>query len=105
MARLRNKDIQKVIQLFDNELLMVPRVSKIDKMKMRKRIINVIQPALNSATMKPEVFVNEVENKLTNILSKFTDSYGFHNRLSEVVRKLYQKAEESSMPSQSPDAP
>ena len=42
MAKLRSRDIQKVIQLFDNELLMIPRLSKVDRMKMRKKIINVI---------------------------------------------------------------
>lgn len=96
MAKLRNRDIQKVIQLFDNELLMIPRVSKIEKMKMRKKIINVVQPALKSTTMKPEVFILEVENKLSAILLQFLDSYGFRNRLTDVVRKLYIKAEESS---------
>jgi hypothetical protein len=98
MAKLRNKDIRKVIQLFDNELLMVPRVSKIDKMKMRKKIINVVQPALNSPTMKPEVFILEVEKKLSAILLQFTDSYGFRNRLTDLIRKLNQKAKESSTP-------
>ena len=99
MAKLRNKDIQKVIQLFDNELLMILRVTKIDKMKMRKRIVNVVQPALNLRTMTPEVFVLEVEKKLPDILRQFIDSYGFKNRLTGVVRKMYEKVEESSTPS------
>ncbi len=96
MAKLRNRDIQKVIQLFDNELLMIPRVSKIEKMKMRKKIVNVVQPVLNSTTMKPEVFILEVEKKLSDILRLFIDGYGFRNRLTGVVRQLYQKLEESS---------
>ena len=103
MAKLRNKDIQKVLQLFDNELLMMPRVSKIEKMKMRKRIVNVVQPALNSTTMKPEIFILEVEKKLAMILRQFLDSYGFSRRLNDTVRKLYQKLEESSRPPPVPD--
>ena len=99
MAKLRSRDIQKVIQLFDNELLMIPRLSKVDKMKLRKKIINVLQPALNSTTMKPEVIVLEIEHKLSAILLQFIDSYGFRNRLTEVIRKLYKKAEEPSRPS------
>ena len=98
MAKLRSRDIQKVIQLFDNELLMIPRLSKVDKMKLRKKIINVLQPALNSTTMKPEVIILEVEHKLSAILRQFIDSYGFHSRLTDVIGKLYQKAEESSTP-------
>ena len=96
MAKLRNRDIQKVIQVFDNELLLIARVTKIEKMKMRKKIVNFIQPALKSGTMKPEVFILEVENKLSDILRQFIDSYGFHNRLTDVVRKVYENAEESS---------
>jgi hypothetical protein len=95
MAKLRNRDIQKVFQLFDNELLMLTRFSKIDKMKMRKKIVNVVQPALKLTTMKPEVFILIVEKKLSDILRQFLDTYGFQKRLSDVVRKLYQKEEES----------
>jgi hypothetical protein len=95
MAKLRNRDIQKVIQLFDNELFMLTRASKIDKMKMRKKIVNVVQPALKLTTMKPEVFILIVEKKLSDILRQFLDTYGFQKRLSDVVRKLYQKEEES----------
>ncbi|CAB1062366.1 hypothetical protein D1BOALGB6SA_7143 [Olavius sp. associated proteobacterium Delta 1] len=103
MAKLRNRDIQKVIQLFDNELLSIPRVSKTDKMKMRKKIVNLVQPALKSSTMKPEVFITEMENKLSNILRQFIDSYGFHNRLTDAVRKACENAEESSTPSSPSD--
>ena len=103
MAKLRNRDIQKVIQVFDNELLMLNRVSKIDKMKMRKKIVNLVQPALKSATMKPDVIVAEVENKLVDIIRQFIDSYGFHNRLTDAVRKAYETAEESSTPSPPPE--
>ena len=105
MAKLRTRDIQKVIQVFDNELLMLTRVSKIDKMKMRKKIVNLVQPALKSGTMKPEVFVLEVENKLANIVRQFIDSYGFHNRLLDVVRKANEKAEESATQSPLSDEP
>ena len=103
MAKLRNRDIQKVIQVFDNELLLIPRATKIEKMKMRKKIVNFVQPALKSGTMKPEVFVLEVENKLSDILRQFIDSYGFHNRLTDIVRKVCEQAEESSTLSPLPD--
>jgi hypothetical protein len=96
MAKLRNKDIQKVIQVFDNELLMIQRVSKIEKMKMRKKVVNIVQPALTSATTTPAIFMHEVETKLSQVIKQFMDSYGFHRKLSETVRKLYEKAEESS---------
>jgi hypothetical protein len=82
---------------------MINRVSKIEKMKMRKQIVNVVQPALKLTTMKPEVFILEVEKKLSAILRQFIDSYGFRNRLTDVVRQLYQKAEASLTPSRPPD--
>ena len=96
MAKLRTKDIQKVIQIFDNEMLMIQRVSKIEKMKMRKKVVNVIQPLLTSGTTTPEIFMLEVETKLSDVVARFIDGYGFRNRLSETVRKLYEKAEESA---------
>lgn len=100
MAKLRTKDIQKIIQIFDNELLLIQRVSKVEKMKMRKKVVNVVQPILTSATTTPEIFMLEAETKLSNIIARFIDRYGFHNRLTDTVRKLYERAEESAaMPS------
>ena len=96
MAKLRTKDIQKVIQIFDSEMLMMQRVSKIEKMKMRKKVVNIIQPLLTSGTTTPEIFMLEVETKLSQIVSQFIDGYGFRNRLNETVRKLYEKAAESA---------
>jgi len=103
MAKLRNRDIQKVIQLFENELVMINRVSKIEKMKMRKQIVNVVQPALKLTTLKPETFILEVEKKLSAILRQFIDSYGFRNRLTDLIRKLHEKSEASLTPSRLPD--
>jgi hypothetical protein len=97
MAKLRTKDIQKVIQIFDNELLLIQRVSKIEKMKMRKKIVKTVQPALTSATATPETFMLEVQTKLLDVIKNFIDTYGFQSKLSETVRKLYEKAEESAI--------
>ncbi len=44
----------------------------------------------------PGVLLREVETKLSQVIKQFIDSYGFHRKLSETVRKLYEKAEESS---------
>ena len=96
MPKLRTKDIQKVIQIFDNEMLMMQRVSKIEKMKMRKKVVNIVQPLLTSGNTTPEIFMLEVTTKLSNIVNRFVDSYGFQNRLGDTVRKLYERAEESA---------
>jgi hypothetical protein len=98
MPKLRNRDVQKIIQLFDNQLLTLQRVSKIEKMKMRKKIVNIVQPALSSAAATPESFLLVVETKLYEITKRFPDGYGFQNRLGEAVRKLYEKAAEAAMP-------
>ncbi|CAB1081910.1 hypothetical protein D1AOALGA4SA_9551 [Olavius algarvensis Delta 1 endosymbiont] len=98
MPKLRNRDVQKIIQLFDNQLLTLQRVSKIEKMKMRKKIVNVVQPALSSAAATPETFMLVVETKLVEITKHFLDSYGFQTRLGETVRNMYQKAAEAALP-------
>jgi hypothetical protein len=63
---------------------------------MRKKMVNIVQPALTSATMTPETFMHEVETKLSQIINKFGDSYGFHNKVIATVRKLHEKAQASS---------
>ena len=94
MPKLRHRDIQEVIQLFENELTMMGRVGKVEKMKLRRKINNVVHPALSSAAISPEIFVSTVEEKLSDIVRLFMDPHGFKEKLIFKVRELTEKEDE-----------
>ena len=91
MPKLRHRDIQDVIHLFDNELSMLSRVSKVEKMKLRRKITNVVLPALSSPSIAPEIFVNSIEEKLSDVINLFMDQWGFKEKLLLKVRELAEK--------------
>jgi len=64
------------------------RLSKIEKMKIRKRVANSILPALAMSNSEPDAFLNIVENKLKDVFDMFFDSWGFREKLRQLVDKI-----------------
>lgn len=98
MPKLKNREIQKVIQLFENEMILIPRMSKVDRMKLRKRIVNVVQPALKSPIATPQICMGTVEDKLSSVMRLFRDSYGFRVKLTDHVTAIFKAADKSRIP-------
>ena len=88
MIRYQHREIEAILKLFERELSTLNRLSKIDKMKIRKRVANSILPALNASKSEPEVFLNIVENKLNDVFDMFFDAWGFRERLHTLVDKI-----------------
>jgi|GEM_PF-1888932 len=98
MPKLKNRDVQKVIRLFDNELILLQRLSKVDKMRLRRRIVNIVQPALRSPIATPQIFMGTVDDKLANVTRLFFDRHGFRIKLANQVAALFKKAGKSPIP-------
>ena len=94
MPKLRHRDIQDVIRLFDNELNMLGRISKVEKMKLRRKITNVVQPTLSSPSINPEIAVGSLEEKLSDVIKLFMDPWGFKEKLVLKIRELTEKEDE-----------
>ncbi|CAB1060386.1 hypothetical protein D1BOALGB6SA_5152 [Olavius sp. associated proteobacterium Delta 1] len=67
MLRFQHKEIEAILKLFEMELSTLNRLSKIEKMKIRKRVANSILPALSGSNSEPDAFLNIVENKLKDV--------------------------------------
>jgi hypothetical protein len=91
MARLKHKDKLEILGLFEQELSMLVRMTKVEKMKLRKRIFNVVVPALAAPSLSPEVFMGTVENKLHGVVTQFLDASEFHNKLVQRVDEILKK--------------
>ncbi len=88
MIRYQHKEIEAVLKLFERELSTLNRLSKIEKMKIRKRVANSILPALTMSNSEPDVFLNIVENKLKDVFDMFFDAWGFREKLHNLVDRI-----------------
>ena len=88
MERYQHKDVESILKLFELELSTLHNLSRIEKMKIRKRVANAILPALASSNSEPDMFLNMVENKLRDVFDLFFDGWGFRERLHQRVDKI-----------------
>ena len=88
MATLNTKDIGEILKLFENELNLLLRMDKLEKMEIRKRIKDVIVPMLELDIQRPNIFMDIVEEKLHDVFDLFIDGYEFRKKLE---RKLTEK--------------
>jgi len=96
MARYQHKDVESILKLFELELSTLHNLSRIEKMKIRKRVANTILPALAASKSEPDMFLNMVENKLRDVFDLFFDGWGFreklHQRVNNIIKQHKQKA-------------
>jgi hypothetical protein len=88
MIRYQHKEIEAILKLFEKELSTLNRLSKIEKMKIRKRVANSILPALTLSNSEPDIFLNIVENKLKDVFALFFDAWGFRERLYTLLDRI-----------------
>jgi hypothetical protein len=88
MIRYQHKEIEAILKLFEKELSSLNRLSKIEKMKIRKRVANSILPALTLSNSEPDVFLNIVENKLKDVFDLFFDAWGFREKLQTLLNRI-----------------
>ena len=96
MARYQHKDVESILKLFELELSTLHNLSRVEKMKIRKRVANAILPALAASNSEPDMFLNMVENKLRDVFDLFFDGWGFreklHQRVNNIIKQKKQKA-------------
>ena len=91
MAQLKQKDIQDLLRLFDYELNTMSRMSKIEKMKIRKKVVNAITTASSLNIKKPDLFMSTLEGKLYSVFDIFIDSWGFREKLERKIKEILRK--------------
>jgi len=88
MNRYRQSEIEAILKLFEKELATLNRLTRIEKMKIRKRVANSVIPALSASNSEPDAFLNIIEAKLRDVFSMFFDSWGFRENLRQQVGKI-----------------
>ncbi len=91
MARLKQKDIQDLLRSFDYELNTMSRMSKIEKMKIRKKVVNALSTASALHIKKSDLFMSTLEGKLHDVFAIFIDGWGFREKLDRKITEILQK--------------
>ena len=89
MARYQHRDVESILKLFELELSTLHNLSRVEKMKIRKRVANAILPALAASNSEPDLFLNMVENKLRDVFDLFFDGWGFREKLHKRVGTIF----------------
>ena len=95
MARLKQKDLQDIIRLFDYELNALSRMSKVEKMKIRKKVVNSLSTISALNIKKSDLFMSTLEGKLYGVLDVFVDSWGFRERLEKKIHQVFEENQEN----------
>jgi len=93
VAHLKQTDIQEVFELFEKELNTLQRLPQVEKMEMRKRIADVLKPALLVINPSPRVILHIIDDKLSDVLRLSRDRFAFRKKLAELLsEKLKDKS-------------
>ena len=88
-ATLRPSQTREIIELFEQKLTTLRHISRTEKMKLRKRINNVLKPLLIVDGQTPDSIVAAVESKLRDITSMFIDEQQFLSKLKRVLNDKF----------------
>ena len=85
MARLISRDIQEILQVLEDGLRLIPKLSKSKKVAMRSKIRK--QYAWLSGLIDPtaEMVVHDLDKRLSDLFPLCP--YGFTDRLQELLRR------------------
>jgi len=88
MKRYQHSEIEAILKLFEKELATLNRLTRVEKMKIRKRVTSSIIPALSASNSEPDAFLNIIETKLRDVFNMFLDGWGFRQNLRQQVSKI-----------------
>jgi hypothetical protein len=75
MSRLGKRDVTEVLELLENELDAVPRLEKIEKMKLRAKIRHHENWLLTIENPKPAKIILRLEGRLAEIFRLYPSSF------------------------------
>jgi hypothetical protein len=81
----KEKAIQEILDLFENQLNLLSRKDKLEKMELRRRIRDVIQGTIRMDIRQPEIYMEIIEDKLDDVFNLFFDGMEFKKKLAKKI--------------------
>jgi len=83
MGRLGKRDVTGILELLEKELDAVPRLEKVEKMKLRSKIRQQENWIISTENPKPDKLLIKLEGRLGEIFRLFPR--GFKDKLTEFL--------------------
>lgn len=87
---LKQNDVMEITKLFELELNSLAKISRIERLKMRKKVNRIISSHAMGAP-NPKAFLFIVDDKLSKLISLFRDENGFRKRLERLLNEKMKK--------------
>ncbi len=85
MAHLSERELNELFELFEAELRILWNMDRLEKMKLRRRIRNVLWPIVNTQTVDPDLVMGAIKEKLGDVIRLFRDRNGFLEKLYDFL--------------------
>jgi len=85
MARLGTRDVREILDMLEDGINFVPKLDRIEKMKMRGKIRKQAHWLLELRNPTPEHMFQTLENKISDVFSLYP--YGFSDKIIKLLRE------------------
>ena len=85
----KEKIILEILELFEHQLNLLTRKDKLEKMELRRKIRDVIQPTIRMNIGKPKIYMEIIEDKLDDVIGLFYDSNEFKKELAHKIEQTF----------------
>ena len=89
MQRLGKRDVKEILKILEEEVDKIPRMEKVQKMKMRGKIRQQENWLVALGDPKPNKIILKLKGRLTEVWNRFP--YGFADKLTEAIQEMIKK--------------
>jgi len=84
MPRLDTRDVKEILDMLEDEINFIPKLDKIEKMKMRSNIRKQANWLLAWSNPTAEMMCQRLEGRLSSVFSLY--SYGFSDKVKKLLK-------------------
>ena len=84
MARFDTRDVKEILDMLEDEINFIPKLDKIEKMKMRSKIRKQANWLLAWSNPTAEMIFQKLEERLSDVFSLYP--YGFSDKVKKLLK-------------------
>ena len=84
MPSLGTRDVKEILDMLEDEINFIPKLDKIEKMKMRSNIRKQVNWLLAWSNPTAEMIYRRLEERLSDVFSLY--SYGFSDKVKKLLK-------------------
>ena len=88
MASLNRQDILEIFKMFEDQLNLLVRIDRLEKMEIRKKTKDAVMPLAGMDIKHSSTFMDILEEKLHDVFLLFIDGYEFRKKMERKVNEI-----------------